>query len=226
MKFKNPIGQLVFDDPLNWHIVGVIKDFILQSPYEQTRPIIFKGPKYGSNVLNIKFSNKNTTSENLAAAEKIFRKYNPAYPFEYHFIDEEYAKKFSDQQQTETLAALFAGLTILISCLGLFGLATYMAENRIKEVGVRKILGASVTSIAGLLSKDFVTLVVISIFIASPIAWYFMKQWLTGFEYRIQISWYVFVLAGVAAIGIALITVSFQAIKAAVANPVKSLRTE
>jgi putative ABC transport system permease protein len=226
MNFKNPIGQLVFDDPDNWHIVGVIKDFILQSPYEQTRPMIFKGPKYGGNVLNIKFSNKNTTADNLAAAEKIFRKYNPAYPFEYHFIDEEYAKKFSDQQQTETLAALFAGLTILISCLGLFGLATYMAENRIKEVGVRKILGASVTSIAGLLSKDFVTLVVISIFVASPIAWYFMKQWLTGFEYRIQISWYVFVLAGVAAIGIALITVSFQAIKAAVANPVKSLRTE
>jgi putative ABC transport system permease protein len=226
MKFKNPIGQMVFDDPLNWHIVGVIKDFILQSPYEQTRPIIFKGPKYGSNVMNIKFSNKNPTAENLAAAEKIFMKYNPAYPFEYHFIDEEYAKKFNDQQQTETLAALFAGLTILISCLGLFGLATYMAENRIKEVGVRKILGASVSSIAGLLSKDFVSLVVISIFIASPIAWYFMKQWLMGFDYRIQISWYVFVLAGAAAIGIALITVSFQAIKAAVANPVKSLRTE
>lgn len=226
INFKNPIGQLVYDDPDNWHVVGVIKDFILQSPYEQTRPMIFKGPKYGGNVLNIKFSNKNTTADNLAAAEKIFGKYNPAYPFEYHFIDEEYAKKFSDQQQTETLAGLFAGLTILISCLGLFGLATYMAENRIKEVGVRKILGASVSSIAGLLSKDFVGLVVISIFIASPIAWYFMKQWLLGFDYRIQISWYVFVLAGAAAIAVALVTVSFQAIKAAVANPVKSLRTE
>jgi putative ABC transport system permease protein len=226
MKFKNPIGQLIYDDPVNWHVVGVIKDFILQSPYEQTRPIIFKGPKYGSNVMNIKFTNKYTTAENLAATEKIFKKYNPAYPFEYHFIDEEYAKKFSDQQQTETLAGLFAGLTILISCLGLFGLATYMAENRIKEVGVRKILGASITSIAGLLSKDFVVLVVISIFIASPIAWYFMKKWLMGFDYRIQISWYVFVLAGASAIAIALITVSFQAVKAAVANPVKSLRTE
>jgi putative ABC transport system permease protein len=226
MKFKNPIGQLIYDDPVNWHVVGVIKDFILQSPYEQTRPIIFKGPKYGSNVMNIKFNNKYTTAQNLAATEKILKKYNPAYPFEYHFVDEEYAKKFSDQQQTGTLAALFAGLTIFISCLGLFGLATYMAENRIKEVGVRKILGASVSSIAGLLSKDFVLLVVISIFIASPIAWYFMKQWLSGFNYRIQISWYVFVLAGLAAIIIALITVSFQAIRAAVANPVKSLRTE
>jgi putative ABC transport system permease protein len=226
MKFKNPIGQLIYDDPVNWHVVGVIKDFILQSPYEQTRPIIFKGPKYGSNVMNIKFNNKYTTAQNLAATEKILKKYNPAYPFEYHFVDEEYAKKFSDQQQTGTLAALFAGLTIFISCLGLFGLATYMAENRIKEVGVRKILGASISSIAGLLSKDFVLLVVISIFIASPIAWYFMKQWLSGFNYRIQISWYVFVLAGLAAIIIALITVSFQAIRAAVANPVKSLRTE
>ncbi len=226
MNFKNPIGQLVFDDPINWHIVGVIKDFILQSPYDKTRPIIFKGPRYGSNVMNIKFNNKYTTAQNLASTEKILKKYNPAYPFEYHFIDEEYAKKFSDQQLIGTLAGLFAGLTIFISCLGLFGLATYMAESRIKEVGVRKILGASVSNIAALLSKDFVTLVIISIFIASPIAWYFMKQWLISFDYRIQISWYVFALAGFTAIIIAIVTVSFQAIKAAIANPVKSLRTE
>ena len=188
MNFKNPIGQLVFDDPINWHIVGVIKDFILQSPYDKTRPIIFKGPKYGSNVMNIKFNSRYSTAQNLATAEKIFKKYNPAYPFEYHFIDEEYAKKFSDQQLIGTLAGLFAGLTIFISCLGLFGLATYMAESRIKEVGVRKILGASVSNIAALLSKDFVTLVIISIFIASPIAWYFMKQWLMSFDYRIHIT--------------------------------------
>jgi len=226
MNFKNPIGQLVFDDPINWHIVGVIKDFILQSPYDKTRPIIFKGPKYGSNVLNIKFNSRYSTAQNLTTAEKIFKKYNPAYPFEYHFIDEEYAKKFSDQQQTGTLAGLFAGLTIFISCLGLFGLATYMAESRIKEVGVRKILGASVSNIAALLSKDFVMLVIISIFIASPIAWYFMKLWLISFDYRIHISWYVFALAGLTAIIIALITVSFQAIKAAIANPVTSLRSE
>ncbi len=226
MNFKNPIGQLVFDDPINWHVVGVIKDFILQSPYDKTRPMIFKGPKYGSNVMNIKFNNKYTTAQNLATTEKILKKYNPAYPFEYHFIDEEYAKKFSDQQLIGTLAALFAGLTIFISCLGLFGLAAYMAESRVKEVGVRKILGASVSNITALLSKDFVTLVVISIFIASPIAWYFMKQWLMSFDYRIQINWYVFVLAGLTAIIIALITVSFQAIKAAIANPVTSLRSE
>jgi putative ABC transport system permease protein len=226
MNFKNPIGQLVFDDPINWHIVGVVKDFILQSPYDKTRPIIFKGPKYGGNVMNIKFNNKYTTAQNLASTEKILKKYNPAYPFEYHFMDEEYAKKFSDQQLLGTLAGLFAGLTIFISCLGLFGLATYMAESRIKEVGVRKILGASVSNIATLLSRDFVSLVIISIFIASPIAWYFMKQWLISFDYRIHISWSVFVLAGLTAIIIALLTVSFQAIKAAIANPVKSLRSE
>jgi putative ABC transport system permease protein len=226
LKFKNPLGQMIFDDPINWRIVGVVKDFILLSPYEKIRPVIFKGPKYGGNVMNIRFNNRYTTTQNIAATEKIFKKYNPAYPFEYHFVDEEYAKKFSDQQLSATLAALFAGLTIFISCLGLFGLATYMAENRIKEVGVRKILGASVASIAALLSKEFVKLVVIAILIASPIAWYFMQQWLGGFDYRIHISWYVFVLAGLSAILIALITVSFQAIRAAIANPVHSLRSE
>jgi putative ABC transport system permease protein len=226
MKFKNPLGQTIFDDPVTWHIVGVIKDFILQSPYDPTRPIIFKGPRYGSNVINIKFNNRNSMATNLAEANAIFKKYNPAFPFEYHFVDEEYAKKFDDQQLVARLAALFAGLTIFISCLGLFGLATYMAENRIKEIGVRKILGASVSSIAALLSRDFIKLVVIAIVIASPIAWYAMKIWLQGFEYRVDITWYVFALAGLTAIGIALITVSFQAIQAAVANPVGSLRTE
>jgi putative ABC transport system permease protein len=135
MKFKSPIGQTIFDDPTTWHIVGVIKDFILQSPYDATRPIIFKGPKDRRNVMNIKFNGQNKTAGNLAKATAIFAKYNPAYPFEYHFMDEEYAKKFSDQQLIAKLAALFSGLTIFISCLGLFGLATYMAENRIKEVG-------------------------------------------------------------------------------------------
>ena len=226
MKFRNPIGQTIFDDPVTWHIVGVIKDFILTSPYDPTRPIIFKGPKYDRNVMNIKFNSDHTTSQNMASAEKIFKKYNPSYPFEYHFMDEEYAKKFDDEKLTATLAGLFSGLTIFISCLGLFGLATYMAENRMKEVGVRKILGASISSIAALLSKDFLKLVLVAIFIASPLAWYFMNSWLSSFNYRIQINWAVFAMAGAASIFIALITVSFQAIRAAVANPVSSLRSE
>jgi ABC-type antimicrobial peptide transport system permease subunit len=176
--------------------------------------------------MNIKFNSQHKTAENLAKAAAIFAKYNPGYPFEYHFVDEEYAKKFSDQQLIAKLAALFSGLTILISCLGLFGLATYMAENRIKEVGVRKILGASVSSITTLLSIDFIKLVLIAILVATPIAWYAMKTWLQGFDYRIGVSWWVFVLSGMSAILIALITVSFQAVKAAIANPVASLRSE
>jgi putative ABC transport system permease protein len=226
MGFKNPIGQIISDDPVEWHVVGVTKDFILESPYERIKPFMIKGPKYDGNVIHIKLNNKNATAQNLASAEKIFKQYNPAYPFEFHFIDEEYAQKFNTEQLVGTLASLFALLTIFISCLGLFGLATYMAENRIKEIGVRKVLGATVTNIAFLLSKDFVRLVVLAIVIASPVAWFFMNKWLKDYDYRINISWWIFFVAGSLAILIALITVSFQAIKAAIANPVKSLRTE
>jgi putative ABC transport system permease protein len=198
MGFKNPIGQMVFDDPINWHVVGVIKDFILESPYETIKPFMIKGPRYGGNVIYIKLSNANMTAQNLAKAEKIFKLYNPAYPFEFHFTDEEYAQKFGDEKLTETLASLFAALTIFISCLGLFGLATYMAENRIKEIGVRKVLGASVASITTLLSRDFVKLVIVAIVIASPLAWWAMSKWLQGYNYRITISWETFVIAGFA----------------------------
>ena len=134
--------------------------------------------------------------------------------------------KFRDEQRIGTLAALFAGLTILISCLGLFGLATYMAENRIKEVGVRKVLGASVLTITTLLSKDFLKLVVISLVIASPVAWWAMSMWLEKYTYRVNIGWWVFALAGLLSVAIALITVSYQSIRAALSNPVKSLRSE
>ncbi len=226
MGFKKPVGQFIKADGYTWHVIGVIKDFILESPYDPMYPMVIEGPKSWFNVIHIKFNHANSTKDNLAAAEKIFKQYNPEYPFEYHFVDDEYARKFNDQKTTATLATLFACLTIFISCLGLFGLATYMAENRIKEIGVRKVLGASVTSITALLSKDFLRLVIVSILIASPIAWYFMDKWLQDYKYRIQISWWVFIAAGFLAILIALITVSYQAIKAALANPAKSLRTE
>ncbi len=226
MKFKNPIGQLVKDNGQQWHVIGVIRDFVLESPYEPTKPMLIYGPKSWFNTIQIKLNNKNTIAQNLKTAEGIFKKYNPQYPFEYKFVDEEYAAKFEDEKRTGTLAGLFAGLTIFISCLGLFGLATYMAEARIKEIGVRKVLGASVANITGLLSKDFVKLVFISILIASPVAWFAMHKWLEGYNYRINISWVVFAGAGFLAVVIALLTVSFQAIKAAVASPAKSLRTE
>jgi len=141
-------------------------------------------------------------------------------------VDEEYAKKFHDEKRTGTLACLFAGLTIFISCLGLFGLATYMAENRIKEIGVRKVLGASVINITRLLSKDFLKLVLIALAIAVPISWWAMHSWLQDFPYRVNIEWWVFVSAGMLSLLIALLTVSYQSIKAGLANPVKSLRTE
>ena len=229
MKFKDPIGKTVQDLGIKWHIVGVIKDFILTNPYEPTRPLLICGAKSSFmtfNVIQIKLNGNNSTADNLKKAEVIFKKYNPAYPFEYKFVDEAYAQKFDNEQRQGTLAALFAGLTIFISCLGLFGLATYMAENRIKEIGVRKVLGASVAGIAALLSKEFLTLVIISLIIASPVAWFFMSKWLGDFSYRINIEWWVFALAGFLSIIISLITVSFQAIKAAIANPVKSLRAE
>ena len=226
MGFKDPLGQIIFDDSTNWHVVGVIKDFILESPYEPIKPFLVKGPKFGGSVIHIKLNNANSTAQNLASVEKIFKQYNPAYPFEFHFIDEEYAQKFSDEKLIGRLVSLFALLTIFISCLGLFGLATYIAESRVKEIGVRKVLGASVASITLLLSKDFLKLVVVAILIASAIAWFLMNKWLKDYDYHINVSWWMFFAAGSLAIIIALITVGFQAIKAAIANPVKSLRTE
>ena len=227
MNFKNPIGHIVKDDGTDYHVVGVIKDFILQSPYYPTKPMIIEGAKSGFfNVMHIKLNEKRATEDNLKKAEAIFKKYNPEYPFDFKFIDEEYAKKFDNEKRTGTLAALFAGLTIFISCLGLFGLAAYMAENRIKEIGIRKVLGASVAGITTLLSKDFLKLVIVSIVIASPVAWWAMTKWLQDYPYRVDIRWWVFLAAGAVSVLIAIGTVSYQAIKAAIANPVKNLRTE
>lgn len=227
MKFKDPIGKIVKDNGVEWHIVGVIKDFILTSPYEPTRPMLIAGPKTKwLNAMLVKLNSKNTTADNLQRAEKIFKKYNPEYPFDYKFVDEEYALKFEDEKRIGTLAGIFSALTIIISCLGLFGLATYMAENRIKEIGVRKVLGASVSGITTLLSKDFLKLVFVSFVVAAPIAWWAMHSWLKDYPYHVEIKWWIFALAGLLSILIAIVTVSYQAIKAAVANPVKSLRTE
>lgn len=226
MHLKDPIGKIIKDNRHNWRVVGVIQDFILESPYEKINQLVVEGPKSWFNGMHIKLNAAKPIREDLALTEQIFKQNNPQYPFEYKFVDQEYARKFQDEQRVGSLATLFAALTIFISCLGLYGLATYTAENRIKEIGVRKVLGASVASIASLLSADFLKLVVISFLIASPIAWLAMNQWLQGYTYRIEISWWVFALSGIVSILIAIGTVSFQAIKAALANPVKSLRSE
>jgi ABC-type antimicrobial peptide transport system permease subunit len=226
MKFKEPIGQIVKDGDMPWHIIGVISDFILRSPYEPTRPMIIEGGKGWFQTMHIKLAADMTTAKSLKLAETIFKKYNPEYPFEYHFVDEEYAKKFQDEKRTASLAAFFSGLTIFISCLGLFGLATYMAETRTKEIGIRKVLGASVSGITFLVSKDFLRLVMIAFLIAAPVAWWAMYSWLKNYSYRVSIHWWVFAIAGFLSFLIALVTISYQAIRAAVANPVTSLRSE
>ena len=227
MHLQDPVGKIVKNEKgVNCHVIGIIKDFIIESPYEEIKPMIIQGLSNGYPVVHFRLNPANSTAVDLAKAEKIFKQYNQQYPFEYVFANEAFARKFREEQQDGTLAALFAGLTIFISCLGLFGLASYMAETRIKEIGIRKVLGASVGSITTLLSMDFIKLVLLSIIIASPIAWLSMNKWLQGYTYRITIEWWEFLLAGFGALVIALLTVSFQSVKAALANPVKSLRSE
>ncbi|MFT3978916.1 MAG: ABC transporter permease [Ferruginibacter sp.] len=232
MRLKDPIGTVIgsVGDTSNSGstVVGVIKDFVIESPFQHDiSPLMVFGPgRDFAQVLHMKLNTAIDPKTNIATIEKIIKKFNPDYPFEYVFADESYANKFKDTQRTGTLASLFAGLTIFISCLGLFGLAAYMAESRIKEIGVRKVLGASVMGITTLISKDFLKLVLIAFIIAVPVAWYFMSKWLDDFSYKIGIEWWVFALAGLASLLIALLTVGYQAVSAARANPVKSLRTE
>jgi ABC-type antimicrobial peptide transport system permease subunit len=225
MKFKDPIGQLITEDQITYHVVGVIRNYIQESPYHSIRPMIIEGAEHYMGVMLIRLNGRRPLQEDLATAGKIFHKYIPLYPFEYSFVDEDYAAKFQFEQFIGRLSALFAGLVIFISCLGLFGLAAYTAHARIKEIGIRKVLGASVASISLLLSKDFVKLIALSILVAIPVAWLLMDNWLSAYDYRISITWDIFALAGAGAILIALATVSSQAIRAALANPVKNLRT-
>jgi ABC-type antimicrobial peptide transport system permease subunit len=176
--------------------------------------------------MDLKLNPQKSASESIAKIESIFRKIIPSAPFDYKFADNEFAAKFASETRIGQLSGFFAILAILISCLGLFGLASYVAEQRTKEIGVRKVLGASVFSVWKMLSKDFVVLVIIAMVIVIPVSYYFMHQWLQNYQYRTEISWWVFVLAGISAIIITIATVSFQSIKAALANPVKSLKAE
>ncbi len=226
MGLKDPVGKIMKWSGKQYTVVGVFDDFIIGSPYSRISPMVVLGTNYWTYNLVMRLNPDHEISRNLTMAESVFKKYNPSYPFTFTFVDKEYQKKFNDQQQTGLIAGLFAGLTIFISCMGLFGLAMHTAGNRKKEIGVRKVLGASVGGITNMLAKDFVRLVIIAIVIAIPISWYLMNQWLLDFEYRISIGWLTFFFVGLGAIAIAVITVSFQAVKAALANPVKSLRTE
>jgi ABC-type antimicrobial peptide transport system permease subunit len=226
MGFKEPLNENVKLSGKDYRVIGVVADMIKFSPFDHVKPSLFIVDHNSTNVINIRIGSQISASNALAKMESVFKKYNPAAPFEFKFVDEEYAAKFSNEVKIGKLAGFFAALAIFISCLGLFGLASFVAEQRTKEIGVRRVLGATMLNVWKLLSKDFVLLVFISMFIASPIAYYFMHGWLENYRYRINISWWVFALTGIGALLLTVVMVSFQAIKAAIANPVKSLRTE
>jgi len=224
--YKDPIGKTMTSGGRVITIVGIVENVLIDDPFKPVYPLAIL---FNSNVANnifLRLKPAVDLKKTLAAIQPLFNKYNPSLPFEYSFVDEEFGKKFTTENQVGKLAGIFAGLAIFISCLGLFGLAMFMAERRTKEIGIRKVLGASIANLWALLSKEFLLLVMLGCFIASPLAFWVMKNWLQKYEYRIDIRWWVFAIAGMLAVVIALLTVSAQAIKAAISNPVKSLRTE
>lgn len=224
--FKDPVGQLMKEGHTNLHVVGVIKDYVAGWAYNLPTPMIIHGTKKQFGAMNFRLSSTQPVSASLSKIGAIFRKYNPGYPFAYYFADDTYHNRLHDDENIGTMAAAFAGLTIFISCMGLFALAAFMAENRLKEIGIRKVLGASVTAITAMLSKDFLVLVGIAFVIASPIAWWAMNKWLENYPLHISIGYWVFLLTGIASILLALLTVGFQSLKAAILNPIKNLRNE
>jgi ABC-type antimicrobial peptide transport system permease subunit len=220
------IQRKIDNGMLNFTVVGVVKDFIYGDMYGTSDPVIFYSLPSQARFLFIRNKPSAKPEEVLAAIETVLKKNNPAYPFQYTFIDDQFNDRFKSEMLISKLSRSFSILAILISCLGLFGLSVYTAERRIKEIGIRKVLGASVAGITGLLSKDFILLVLIASLVAFPVAWLAMHKWLQSYAYRIDISWWVFAVAGISAIIIALVTISFQSVKAALMNPVKNLRTE
>jgi len=226
MNLDQPIGKKVIwhDQPVT--IIGVIKDMVMESPYDPVKQTVYHINYENVNWINLKLDPAKSTSESLASVKATFKKFIPSVPFDYQFVDESFNEKFEAEERVGTLAAGFAGLAVFISCLGLFGLASFAAEQRTKEIGIRKVLGATVNNLWGLLSRDFVVLVMISCLLATPLAYHYLHGWLQQYQYRTEISWWVFGLAAAGALVITLLTVSFQAIRAAMANPVKSLKSE
>jgi putative ABC transport system permease protein len=227
MGLKNPVGEtLEWVGNGNFKIIGVVKDMVTRSPYEPIRQMFFYLRRAKLNNVVIRINPHMSANEAITKIGSIFKRYDSTTPFDYRFVDDQYAKKFDNEERIGKLATCFAGLAIFLSCLGLFGMASFMAEQRIKEIGVRKVLGASVFNLWRLLSSDFVLLVIISLVIATPIAYYLMHGWLQSYEYRASMSWWVFAITGAGALIITLLTVSYQSIRAALANPISSLKTE
>ena len=223
---ENVLGSTIYwgDDKLT--VTGIVEDYLYGDVYGSSDPVLFFHRAEGADYMYIKPAEGVKTTVALAKIEEILNLYNPGFPFEYNFVDDSFNSKFKSEQMIGDISKLFAIIAIIISCIGLFGLTAYMAEQRKKEIGVRKVLGSSVFKIVKLLSKDFLLLIFIALVLAIPVSWFMMHSWLQDYAYRISISGWIFVIAGGIVILIALVTISFQAIKAATANPIKSLRTE
>jgi putative ABC transport system permease protein len=230
--WNDPLGRSIstFLDPglkdrAQMSIIGVLEDFHFESLRENIEPVVMIIGR-GSGTMALRMKQQADVEKTLASVGQVFKTYLPAQPFNYRFLDDEFNRQYTAELRIGKILGAFAGFAIFIACLGLFGLAAFTAEQRTKEIGIRKVLGASVAGITGLLAKDFLKLVLVAIVIAAPIAWYFMQKWLADFAYRIDIQWWMFVLAGFVAVVIAFLTVAGQAVRAALANPVKSLRSE
>jgi len=226
MGVRNPVGLTIRWNGRDYKVLGVISDMVMASPYQPVPQSVYYILREGGNFINIRLNPRLSMAAALKGTEAVFKKLDPGAPFNYTFTNEEYAKKFGSEERIGKLAGFFAILAVLISCLGLFGLASFVAEQRTREIGVRKVLGATIFNIWSLLSKDFAMLVAISLLIAIPLSAIFMHQWLKDYAYRTSLAWWIFVGTGLGALLITIMTVSFQAIRAAIANPVKSLRTE
>lgn len=230
--FQNPLGESIRwqngwrSKFTSFTVIGVVKDMVVNSPYSPSIPSVFFLSKDGTSWFNIRLNPQISTSEALPKIEAAFNKIVPHVPFDYKFADQEYALKFAAEERVGKLSTVFAVLAIFISCLGLFGLASYVGEQRTKEIGIRKVVGASIFNLWRMISQDFVVLVVVSCLIAIPVSYYFLTGWLKQYEYRVQISWWVFVVTSLVALVIALLTVSYQAVKAASMKPVNSLRSD
>lgn len=226
MGLENPVGKIIRWAGKEHKVIGVVKNILTESPFEPVKQAVYLIKYDNTNWIELKLLPNKSVSESLAQIKAVFHKHVPNVPFEYQFVDEVFAGKFKAEERIRKLAQIFSILAIFISCLGLFGLTSFVAEQRTKEIGIRKVMGASIFNLWKMLSKDFMVLVLISCFTAIPIAYYLMNKWLQNYEYRANISWWIFGVAIAGALLITILTVSFQAIRAVVANPVEALRDE
>lgn len=221
---QEPENQIITNPRIEYHVIGIVEDFHFESMRGNITPLCFRYSNYGE-ILALKLSTTDV-EKSLHQIEEIWNRFSPNQPIRYTFLDDQYARMYDDVRRTERIFTVFSCLAIIVACLGLFALTAYVAETRAKEVGIRKVLGASVVSLVSLLARDFVKLVLIAFILACPIAWYLMQQWLEDFTYHIEIRWWYFLLAGVCGIFIALLTMSYQSVRTANLNPIDNIREE